>query len=205
MTSSTTEPCSARTSSTLTLVSPKFQHAPLDHGTDSIRLIQVIPAKSGPVQCTMRHANIHDSEYTCLSYEWGAEEISGGYILINEKPHYVRRNLLHFLQRARRHRQTTNLWIDALCIDQENNTERAHQVHLMGKIYRKAVEVWAWLGHDRLCAELFAQIENFQETQRFRNDPQHQRQMETYQKHVRAHSYWRRAWITQEIILARKI
>jgi hypothetical protein len=189
----------------MTLASPKFQHAPLDHGTDAIRLIQVVPAKSGPVQCTMHHAKIHNSKYTCLSYEWGAEELRGGLILMNGKLHYVRRNLLRFLQRARRHRQTTNLWIDALSIDQGNNAERAHQVHLMGQIYRQAVEVWAWLGHDSLCAELFARIEDFQGTQRFRTDAEYRNRVETYQTHIRAHRYWKRAWITQEIILARKI
>lgn len=38
------------------------------------------------------------------------------------------------------------LWIDALCIDQNNPTERSSQVMLMGDIYAGANEVIAWLG-----------------------------------------------------------
>jgi len=41
---------------------------------------------------------------------------------------------------------TTWIWIDALCIDQQNNSERNHQVRVMGKIYEMAVEVLVWLG-----------------------------------------------------------
>jgi Heterokaryon incompatibility protein (HET) len=41
---------------------------------------------------------------------------------------------------------TTWIWIDALCIDQQNNSERNHQVRVMGKIYEMAIEVLVWLG-----------------------------------------------------------
>jgi hypothetical protein len=44
-------------------------------------------------------------------------------------------------------RQRT-IWIDLICIDQSNDTERGHQVALMGQIYRKAQRTIAWLGHD---------------------------------------------------------
>jgi hypothetical protein len=37
-------------------------------------------------------------------------------------------------------------WYDALCIDQDNDLERGHQVRLMGEIYKHAWRVLAWLG-----------------------------------------------------------
>jgi hypothetical protein len=37
------------------------------------------------------------------------------------------------------------IWIDALCINQDNEKERGHQVALMGRIFRNA-EVVCWLG-----------------------------------------------------------
>lgn len=40
------------------------------------------------------------------------------------------------------------LWIDAICIDQENNDEKAVQVALMGDIYSAALKVIIWLGAD---------------------------------------------------------
>ncbi|KAJ1324354.1 HET domain-containing protein [Microdochium nivale] len=45
-------------------------------------------------------------------------------------------------------RSTTplHLWIDALCINQQDVEERASQVNLMGRIYSSAQQVIAWLG-----------------------------------------------------------
>lgn len=38
------------------------------------------------------------------------------------------------------------LWIDTICIDQQNADEKALQIPLMGEIYRRATEVTIWLG-----------------------------------------------------------
>jgi hypothetical protein len=40
------------------------------------------------------------------------------------------------------------IWIDALCIDQTNLSEREAQVSLMGELFRKATTVIAWLGDE---------------------------------------------------------
>jgi hypothetical protein len=40
------------------------------------------------------------------------------------------------------------LWIDALCVNQQDKIERASQVKMMGLIYFKARRVRIWLGHD---------------------------------------------------------
>ncbi|KAH0433867.1 heterokaryon incompatibility protein [Colletotrichum camelliae] len=40
-----------------------------------------------------------------------------------------------------------NFWIDAICIDQKNDNEKADQVQLMGEIYKSASSVVAWLGN----------------------------------------------------------
>ena len=41
------------------------------------------------------------------------------------------------------------LWIDAICINQDDVFERNHQVRLMGDLYRSATSVLSWLGADR--------------------------------------------------------
>lgn len=38
------------------------------------------------------------------------------------------------------------LWIDQICIDQEDNQEKSCQVQMMGKIYSSAETTYAWLG-----------------------------------------------------------
>lgn len=38
------------------------------------------------------------------------------------------------------------MWIDALCICQENDEEKSHQVRLMGEIYKRCAKVCIWVG-----------------------------------------------------------
>ena len=48
------------------------------------------------------------------------------------------------------------LWIDAVCINQNDISERNHQVLLMGDIYRGATTVLSWLGsHPELVRGLW--------------------------------------------------
>jgi hypothetical protein len=47
----------------------------------------------------------------------------------------------------------TNIWVDAICIDQSNLEERKQQVQLMAKIYSKAHRVIVWLGREAVNAE----------------------------------------------------
>jgi Heterokaryon incompatibility protein (HET) len=58
----------------------------------------------------------------------------------------VRINLWQALFRLRFENRSRILWIDALCINQADLNERNHQVTQMGKIYRNASTVVAWLG-----------------------------------------------------------
>ncbi|KAF4631343.1 hypothetical protein G7Y89_g6796 [Cudoniella acicularis] len=87
--------------------------------------------------------------YAALSYTWG-DIGSQRMIMINEKKLAVGENLWYFL----RHRTTEDLashqflWIDAICINQQDVRERNHQVSLMGKIYLKASVVVIWLGRE---------------------------------------------------------
>jgi hypothetical protein len=38
------------------------------------------------------------------------------------------------------------VWVDAVCIDQQNAREKAQQIPLMGDIYAVASEFYIWLG-----------------------------------------------------------
>ncbi len=123
-----------------------FRHKPLDYAKDSIRLLKVHPdlRRSGSISCEIWHAN-PSASYCCLSYRWGSPG-SGVKILLNGKSLKLRPNLWNFLHVARQRYAGINLWIDALCIDQNDEREKNHQVSIMGKIYREATTVFIWLG-----------------------------------------------------------
>jgi hypothetical protein len=174
----------------------EFKHDALDHSVPSIRLIQILPKWSpeGYIQCSMRHATLDTStRYGCLSYVWGPPD-AGHWIIINGRRLRVRKNLATFLQYVRIDRLNEWLWIDALCIDQSNPKERNHQVQQMGRIFSSAVEVISWLGDDDTIAAYLREV------RKFGFSPS-----ETGLQALVASEYWNRAWITQEILLAREV
>jgi len=189
----------------------KFQHTSLDHSIDSIRLIYVLSELSpdgGLIQVEMQHSTIEAATYTCLSYEWGSEDGGGGWITINGRMHYVRQNLLDFLEVAKKkERSNLALWIDALCINQGDNSERYHQVHQMGKIYSEAREIWIWLGNDSMTARHLARLSypvSYLAAKEMAVAPE-DNNGNTGWAHMCRNKYWTRTWIMQEIALARRI
>lgn len=106
-----------------------------------------------------------EPQYEALSYTWGSESAafeieastgagpgacsagSEGTILIREN---LRQALLH-LRHADRPR---TLWIDALCINQDDVNERNEQVRHMDTIYRMASRVVIWLGTESINSDV---------------------------------------------------
>ncbi|KAH7078234.1 heterokaryon incompatibility protein-domain-containing protein [Paraphoma chrysanthemicola] len=197
-----------------------FYHAPLDLHQSSLRLIEVLPSDSESpdrlIECVERHSTT-SATYTCLSYVWGLS--SGGdlrAILINGQSFFVRQNLWDFLdivsRRSARDRnfgiqetgeRKTNLvdmsrclWIDALSINQENVVERNHQVKQMGAIYSNAERVIAWFGKGKSLRD------GLQRAKDTKPDGLNTRFLLDL---LAAHEYWERAWITQEITLAKEL
>jgi len=69
-------------------------------------------------------------------------------IWVNGQQHEVTENLFSALGRLRQIDRKHFLWVDAICINQEDLRERTDQVKLMGDIYRNAKEVLIWLGDE---------------------------------------------------------
>lgn len=58
----------------------------------------------------------------------------------------VSTNLRDALRQVRHETLPIRLWIDAICINQEDLDERSRQVLLMSRIYHSAQSIWFWLG-----------------------------------------------------------
>ncbi|KAI1860080.1 hypothetical protein JX265_010004 [Neoarthrinium moseri] len=113
-----------------------------------IRLLTVLPAKdiTDPVRC---HLTVTDrsgcSAYEALSYCWG-DTSSKCDIEINGQPVDVTQNLLCALQHLRTSDSSRILWVDAICINQDDDVEKSRQVLLMRDIFKSASQVIVWLG-----------------------------------------------------------
>lgn len=127
-----------------------MEYRPLDIDVNEIRLITLLPSDdTGVVSCNFKHVSlINPPEFSALSYCWGDPDITRE-IFINGKPFPVTTNL----ESALRHlgvKGYTQLWVDAICINQADKAEKSQQLLWMGSIYRRAKEVVAWIGEEDL-------------------------------------------------------
>lgn len=189
-----------------------FQHTSLGSTKGCIRLLEILPQASsaGFIQCRIWHSTVN-ATYQCLSYVWGAEG-DGEIILLNGKRFCCRKNLSDFLRAAYfQHRMISRaFWIDAICIDQQNDLERNQQVAHMGDIYSKATSVIAWLGCDEKIASFFRLVTQLSEETHKMGDvvelwKREQAQLQANWSAFWNNAYWKRAWITQEIFLANSV
>lgn len=125
-----------------------FEYVPLDTVADEIRVLVVMPSEdsNAPIVTHLGHCPIKcEVNYQAISYTWG-EPDSTGIIIVNGLRLVVRKNLEEALRIMRHKTGLCPVWIDAVCIDQQNIIERNRQVDRMSEIYDNAVSVIAWVG-----------------------------------------------------------
>jgi hypothetical protein len=86
-------------------------------------------------------------EYEALSYTWGAPDRDRS-MRCNGVDFPITENLDGALRRLRKEYRSRVIWIDQICINQNDDYERSQQVGIMKDIYSGAQKVSAWLGPD---------------------------------------------------------
>jgi hypothetical protein len=129
----------------------KYNYRPLS-SPDSTRVLVLFPAQktTDDLRCYMDEVRLSGNEvksqgFTALSYVWGEDKAShmiwfGNHLL------RIRPNLDSALRNLRRRDRSIRLWVDAVCIDQNNLLERNHQVQQMRDIFSAASETVIYLG-----------------------------------------------------------
>ncbi|RMY81849.1 hypothetical protein D0861_08148 [Hortaea werneckii] len=190
-------------------------YQPLDTSKHDSRLVRASTDENGEISILLDVFSLDSPpEYVALSYCWTAHPPTIQ-ITLNELPFWIRPNLHDFLHRFSGEGKTKWIYIDALCINQANVTERSSQVNIMGRIYQGARKVIAWLGghlpDDRGGSVGFAQGASLSGQDLLtltRQPPQagHRRKtVPVYSKFLStfaSHTYWNRLWIIQELVLA---
>ncbi|KAI1501673.1 heterokaryon incompatibility protein-domain-containing protein [Biscogniauxia marginata] len=124
-----------------------FLYLPLE-GHQPFRLLLVHPGlPDEPLVTELIVTTLDKSEgqYEATSYTWGSPE-DPPCIICNDVKLRIQRNAFDMLRDLRLPDQPRKVWIDAVCIDQSNLSERAAQVSIMHHIYRQAKAVIVWLG-----------------------------------------------------------
>ncbi|RYP64077.1 hypothetical protein DL771_008936 [Monosporascus sp. 5C6A] len=131
-------------------------YKPLDRSRNEIRLIIILPCENDdePVACRLETASLNDEvEYVAMSYVWGDPSVTKN-IVVNDTVFPVTTNLEAGLWHFRKYgllpcedkTGDARLWVDAICINQQDVPERNQQVALMGVLFRNANFVLSWLG-----------------------------------------------------------
>ncbi|CAN9170993.1 unnamed protein product [Alternaria alternata] len=121
----------------------------LPDASDHLRLLTVHTGSiSVPIRCTLRTVSFRDKpSYDALSYAWGDSACTKP-IDVDGSEIQVTVNLEQALRHLRDVEHDLVLWVDAICINQSDASEKSHQVAFMGDIYRECDQVRIWLGCD---------------------------------------------------------
>lgn len=118
----------------------------------SIRLIRLLPSEKDldNLRCELFEYPLQTSDkpshpYEALSYVWGSEDKPRS-ITVNNQDLNVTRNLHTMLLHLRDHACSRVMWVDAICIDQDDEKDKENQIPLIAEIYARAYRVVVWLG-----------------------------------------------------------
>ncbi|KAK4496805.1 hypothetical protein PRZ48_012789 [Zasmidium cellare] len=215
----------------------EFNYEPLSSSTRQIRLLRILPTTTNiEIECELQTSDLPEeglsTPFAAISYEWGAATALKP-ITVNGKRFWIRPNCHYALLQAHRYlcrkRGPSLIWVDSVCINQDDIDERSEQVALMGKLYSAASVSLACVGPAELDSEwmfrilksansnctsicweekLFAAFNNARSTKVALN--------EAYKKYLHkrfhgaalcfsARTYWTRRWIVQEMLLPRTV
>jgi hypothetical protein len=197
---------------------PAFPYCPLNG--DEIRLLN-ITSTSGRISCAIDHHTLALApSFYALSYAWGTEAASANIDLAGSlfvvTPHLF--NGLLALDRL--FGRSISFWIDAICIDQSNDAEKAEQVPKMTDNYSAAAGVAVWLGPAADESEVFLTrladlnkaFATVPEIAKVNKGTLKEYNLPTIEDRIRPAAFklayralFQRLWVVQEVVLAKSV
>lgn len=153
----------------------RYIYEPLSVDGQEIRLVKLIPSRrSRQLCCRLRHTTIGQIPYQALSYVWGSNDkpcsisILGykgknlGKICLTLSANNALRDILRTPDIITSSRY---LWIDSICINQDDDIEKSHQVRGMGRVFSNAKRVITYLGpntpHDAAAIDYVEKVRTY--------------------------------------------
>lgn len=163
--------------------------------------------------------------YTTLSYVWGPEDQPTHVMRTPLGDISIRQALYVALVNLRQKREPLTLWVDALCINQSDELEKARQITLLAEIFQRSTSTVAFIGGEedhsdaiqmlmqvRACMVLGPSSEEWPEHLPRCPSLWEERGMpfpddDTWASVAAffANPWFRRAWIVQEAVIARRL
>jgi hypothetical protein len=123
-----------------------YRSVPLPPGSRSIRVLDLeAHSKSEKLCGALRAVRLSENpKFTAISYVWGSgtSEIS-----VNGHGLAITENCYNVLTALRTQYGVLTIWVDSICINQQDEAEKSDQVLLMEEIYAWAETVYIWFGN----------------------------------------------------------
>ncbi|KAF2745989.1 HET-domain-containing protein, partial [Sporormia fimetaria CBS 119925] len=170
-----------------------YASLPLVNDNSSIRLLTVEPSGrfDAPLICQLGVAQLQPGlAFEALSYTWG-DATSRTRLTVNQNVLECTNELAKALRWLRTRTSRRTMWIDQLCINQNDGQEKEFQIPLMSKIYSSCSRTVIWIGEaDSQSGYILGSLRE-----------------EKYVdyadlSYLLSRSWFRRIWIVQEIALA---
>ncbi|KAK7910658.1 heterokaryon incompatibility protein-domain-containing protein [Apiospora marii] len=211
-----------------------MDHSPyqsLSRENREIRLFDLLPGKDGdPITGRLKVISLdRKPKFDAVSYVWGPKDPQTAISLGGDHSLPIGPNLHLALSDLRRRWRPLTLWVDALCINQQDDVEKSHQVPMMSSIYRAARMTRAWIDHEVdpkspalralpwLVEKHFSPEEAAPKAIPSRSNAikGHLRMRQEVESHdwefwkpvtdILKNEYWSRLWIQQELLVPRDV
>lgn len=201
-------------------------YSPLVPEDDQIRLLTLQAGQfDEDIICSLHTVSLKKRpQYEALSYLWGNTNITLP-VIVDGQVIQVTTNLEAALRHLRWCEKPRILWVDAICINQQDIGEKNVQVPMMGDIYRDAMDTLAWFGHgDEQVTKAITWTQyhmlhhtseatlEWSELETIASTDEHGQKIKfsSLMSAIRGclnlaqHDYWSRMWTFQEFVLPRQ-
>jgi hypothetical protein len=192
-----------------------FRYEALNPLANEIRLLILEPCSNTgshtEVHCSLLNSCLDDPNrpsYEALSYVWGDASITEP-ILLQGKPFRVTRALWTALRYLRLEGRQRTIWVDAICINQEDAQEREEHVGRMSEVYKYALHSLLWMDIPRAAIQhvlpyLERHYPEGETAVDFAFSLMQSADVVVLREHnlLCANPVWGRSWIVQELILS---
>ncbi|KAK1754436.1 heterokaryon incompatibility protein-domain-containing protein [Echria macrotheca] len=197
-----------------------YQYPPLPSG--HARFLRLGGLGPHPFAYLESHPLANPPPYIAISYCWDPKSARRG-MFLDSRSFSISETVLEVLNQVQASQHATGsrelLWVDQICINQEDGAEKLDQIYRMGEIYSRASKVFIWLGPTADGSDvalghmrrMLDEIEALNDATATRADvpddliPTLNDDHGKLYGHLFLRPWFRRLWTVQEAVLARRL
>ncbi|KAI1391136.1 HET-domain-containing protein [Hypoxylon trugodes] len=184
---------------------------PLSDPSKELRILEIHDNRQDLIECELKRFKLDDvGKYAALSWRWGEKGGMNMIRILHSSGFHtfsIPNNLKPAIEELR-NSGVLRVWIDFICMNQDNTDEKNYQVPMMSSIYGRAQCVFVWLGEEGDNSTLAIQfmknrVLNLGEFDSLIRDNATVKEWKALST-LMNRSWFSRRWIVQEIAIAKE-